>query len=111
MLILYSFGLKNQKPHPASRRFALHRVHVESLNSTLDKGGFKAFMPQGQHGFSTPSVRSLRSQADGNAIGMGCFSTEQIAWEVMKTFLGKSEQMNLEQATIAWDVDVVGEEE
>ena len=41
---------------------------------------------------------------------MGCFSTEQIAWEVLKTFLGKSEQMNLEQATIvAWDVDVVGE--
>ena len=45
-------------------------------------------------------------EADGNAIGMGCFSTEQIAWEVMKTFLAKSEQMNLEQATIiAWDVD------
>ena len=34
-------------------------------------------------------------EADGNAIGMGCFSTEKIAWEVMKTFLGKSEQMNL----------------
>ena len=49
-------------------------------------------------------------EAGGNAIGMGCFSTEQIAWEVLKTFLGKSEQMNLEQATIvAWDVDVVGE--
>ena len=50
-------------------------------------------------------------EADGNAIGMGCFSTEQIAWEVMKTFLGKSEQMNLQQATmIAWDIDVVGED-
>ena len=50
-------------------------------------------------------------EADGTAIGMGCFSTEQIAWEVMKTFLGKSEQMNLEQATIiAWDVDVVGKD-
>ena len=48
-------------------------------------------------------------EAAGNAIGMGCFSTEQIAWEVMKTVLAKSEQMNLEQATIiAWDVDVVG---
>lgn len=50
-------------------------------------------------------------EVDGNAIGMGCFSSEQIAWEVMKTFLAKSEQMNLEQATIvAWDVDVVGED-
>ena len=50
-------------------------------------------------------------EADGNAIGLGCFSTEQIAWEVMKTFLSKSEQMNLQQATmIAWDIDVVGED-
>ena len=39
-------------------------------------------------------------EADGNAIGMGCFSTEQIAWEVMKTFLGKSEQMDLELSLI-----------
>ena len=50
-------------------------------------------------------------EANGNAIGMGCFSTEQIAWEVMKTFLGKSEQMNLERATIvAWEIDVLGED-
>ena len=50
-------------------------------------------------------------EADGNAIGMGCFSTEEIAWQVLKTFLGKSEQMNLiEASVVAWDVDVLGED-
>ncbi|MDA8718333.1 hypothetical protein N9M09_03865, partial [Candidatus Poseidoniales archaeon] len=51
------------------------------------------------------------TEADGTAIGMGCFSTEEIAWQVLKTFLGKSEQMSLTEASVvAWDVDVLGED-
>jgi hypothetical protein len=51
------------------------------------------------------------TESDGTAIGMGCFSTEEIAWQVLKTFLGKSEQMSLTEASVvAWDVDVLGED-
>lgn len=48
-------------------------------------------------------------EAEGNAIGLGCFSTEEIAWQVLRTFLKKSEQMSLDSASIViWDVDVIG---
>ena len=61
------------------------------------------------HGFTQACVCSICSRSDGNAIGMGCFSTEQIAWEVMKL----PWKMANEPPTgdmIAWDVDVVGED-
>lgn len=50
-------------------------------------------------------------ETEGNAIGLGCFSSEQIAWQVLRSFLKKSEQMSLESASIViWDVDVIGHE-
>ena len=48
-------------------------------------------------------------ETSGNAIGLGCFSTEQVAWQVLRSFLKKSEQMSLDSASIViWDIDVIG---
>lgn len=50
-------------------------------------------------------------EADGKAIGMGCFSSEETAWQVLRTFLKKSDLMNLKSASIViWEIDIVGEE-
>ena len=45
-----------------------------------------------------PSVK----EDDGNTIGLGCFSTEEIAWDVLRAFIKKSEQMNLDSCSVAF---------
>ena len=55
-----------------------------------------------------PSV----TEEDGGTIGLGCFSTEKVAWEVLRTFLKRSEEMLLTSSSVvAWDRDRVGEED
>ncbi|MFL2984502.1 MAG: hypothetical protein ACJZ5B_03370 [Candidatus Poseidoniaceae archaeon] len=54
-----------------------------------------------------PSV----TEEDGGTIGLGCFSSEKVAWEVLRTFLKRSEEMLLSSSSVViWDVDRVGEE-
>ena len=54
-----------------------------------------------------PSV----TEENGGTIGLGCFSSEDTAWQVLRAFLKKSEQMLLESSSVVvWDVDIVGEE-
>ena len=54
-----------------------------------------------------PSV----TEEDGATIGLGCFSSEDTAWQVLRAFLKKSEQMLLESCSVVvWDVDIVGED-
>ena len=54
-----------------------------------------------------PSV----TEEDGGTIGLGCFSTEDTAWQVLRAFLRKSEQMLLNSCSVVvWDVDIVGED-
>tara|TARA_B110000459_G_C16322992_1_gene364417 strand:- start:105 stop:620 length:516 start_codon:yes stop_codon:yes gene_type:complete len=54
-----------------------------------------------------PSV----TEEDGNTIGLGCFSTEKVAWEVLRTFLKRSEQMLLiNSSVVVWDIDRIGED-
>jgi len=54
-----------------------------------------------------PSV----TEEDGGTIGLGCFSTEKVAWEVLRTFLKRSDEMLLRSSSVViWDVDRVGEE-
>ena len=46
----------------------------------------------------------------GNALSLGCFSSEETAWGVLRSFLRKSDQMLLESASVVvWDIDVIGE--
>ena len=46
----------------------------------------------------------------GNALSLGCFSSEETAWGVLRSFLKKSDQMLLESASVVvWDIDVIGE--
>jgi hypothetical protein len=50
-------------------------------------------------------------EAGGDVVGMGCFSTQETALNVLRSFLKKSHQVALERASItAWDVDVVGDD-
>ena len=50
-------------------------------------------------------------EEDGNTLGLGCFSTEEVAWQVLRAFLKKSEQMLLTKCSVVvWDIDIVGEE-
>ena len=54
-----------------------------------------------------PSV----TEEDGGTIGLGCFSSEKVAWEVLRTFLKRSEEMLLSSSSVViWDVDRVGQE-
>ena len=54
-----------------------------------------------------PSV----TEEDGGTIGLGCFSTEDTAGQVLRAFLKKSEQMLLNSCSVVvWDVDIVGED-
>ena len=47
----------------------------------------------------------------GAVVGMGCFSTQETALNVLRSFLKKSHQVPLERASVAtWDVDVVGDD-
>ncbi|MBT60811.1 MAG: hypothetical protein CMA63_04575, partial [Euryarchaeota archaeon] len=50
-------------------------------------------------------------EEDGRSLALGCFSSEETAWQVLRTFLKKSDQMSLKSASVVvWDVDVVGED-
>ena len=54
-----------------------------------------------------PSV----TEEEGGTIGLGCFSSEDTAWQVLRAFLKKSEQMLLQSCSVVvWDVDIVGED-
>ena len=54
-----------------------------------------------------PSV----TEEEGGAIGLGIFSTEEIAWKVLRRFLRKSHLMSLKRSDLViWEVDQVGEE-
>jgi hypothetical protein len=47
----------------------------------------------------------------GNSLALGCFSSEETAWQVLRTFLKKSDQMLLISSTVVvWDIDVIGED-
>ena len=51
------------------------------------------------------------TEENGGTIALGCFSSEETAWQVLRAFLKKSEQMLLESSSVViWDVDIVGEE-
>ena len=53
-----------------------------------------------------PSV----TEEGGGAIGLGVFSSEEIAWKVLRAFLKKSDQMSLTRSDLViWEVDLVGE--
>ena len=46
----------------------------------------------------------------GNSLSLGCFSSEETAWSVLRSFLRKSDQMLLVSASVVvWDIDVIGE--
>jgi hypothetical protein len=47
-------------------------------------------------------------EEDGTVVGMGCFSSQETALNVLRSFLKKSHQVPLQRASVAaWDVDVV----
>ena len=47
----------------------------------------------------------------GAVVGMGCFSSQETALNVLRSFLKKSHQVPLERASVtAWEVDVVGDD-
>jgi hypothetical protein len=48
-------------------------------------------------------------EANGDVVGMGCFSSQATAVNVLRDHLKRSHQVSLERASIAaWEVDVVG---
>jgi hypothetical protein len=50
-------------------------------------------------------------EANGKAIGMGCFSTEETAWQVLRSFLKKSDIMELASASVViWEIDIIGDD-
>ena len=50
-------------------------------------------------------------EGNGAVVGMGCFSTQETALNVLRAFLKKSHQVPLKRASIAaWEVDVVGDD-
>ena len=54
-----------------------------------------------------PSV----TEVEGGTIGLGVFSSEETAWNVLRRFLRKSHLMNLNRSDVViWDIDIVGEE-
>ena len=54
-----------------------------------------------------PSV----TEENGNTIGLGVFSTEEVAWKVLRTFLKKSHLMSLNRSDfVIWEIDQVGED-
>ena len=54
-----------------------------------------------------PSV----TEESGNTIGLGVFSTEEVAWKVLRTFLKKSHLMSLNRSDfVIWEIDQVGED-
>ena len=50
-------------------------------------------------------------EEDGTVVGMGCFSSQETALNVLRSFLKKSHQVPLQRASVAaWDLDVVGDD-
>lgn len=71
---------------------------IDCFNSTMGEPVSRVFVP---------SV----TEEVGGTIGLGCFSTEDTAWQVLRAFLKKSEQMLLNSCSVVvWDVDIVGED-
>ena len=71
---------------------------IDCFNSAMGEPVSRVFVP---------SV----TEEDGGTIGLGCFSTEDTAWQVLRAFLKKSEQMLLNSCSVVvWDVDIVGED-
>ena len=74
----------------------------EGLKGRLQLG---VFMPTPSRVF-VPSV----TEEEGGAIGLGVFSSEEVAWKVLRTFLKKSDQMSLNRSDLViWEVDQIGE--
>ena len=47
----------------------------------------------------------------GAVVAMGCFSTQETAMNVLRSFLKKSHQVPLDRASVAsWEIDVVGDD-
>ena len=47
-------------------------------------------------------------EEDGTVVGMGCFSSQETALNVLRSFLKKSHQVPLQRASVAaWDIDAV----
>ena len=78
------------------------------MNNRIDTiDCFNYVMGEGVARVFVPSV----TEENGGTIGLGCFSSEDTAWQVLRAFLKKSEQMLLESSSVVvWDVDIVGEE-
>ena len=54
-----------------------------------------------------PSV----TEEDGGTIGLGVFSSEEVAWKVLRKFLSKSHLMSLTRSDLViWEIDQVGED-
>ena len=54
-----------------------------------------------------PSV----TEEDGGTIGLGVFSSEEVAWKVLRKFLSKSHLMTLTRSDLViWEIDQVGED-
>ena len=54
-----------------------------------------------------PSV----TEESGETIGLGVFSTEEVAWKVLRKFLRKSHLMSLNRSDLViWEIDQVGED-
>ena len=50
-------------------------------------------------------------EEDGGTLGLGCFSTEEVAWQVLRAFLKRSEEMLLAKCSVVmWDIDRIGED-
>ena len=78
------------------------------MNERIDTiDWFNTIMGEQMSRVFVPSV----TEEDGGTIGLGCFSTEDTAWQVLRAFLKKSEQMLLTSCSVVvWEIDIVGEE-
>ena len=48
--------------------------------------------------------------SESGTIGLGIFSSEETAWNVLRAFIKKTQMMHLtELSVVVWDVDIVGE--
>ena len=71
--------------------------------------GLKGLLNLGMY-MASPSRVFVPSVTEGNggAIGLGVFSSEEVAWTVLRAFLKKSDQMELTRSDLViWEVDQV----
>ena len=69
--------------------------------------GCPVFMAEEISRVFVPSV----VEENGDTLGLGCFSSEEVAWQVLRALLKKSEEMLLiKSSVVVWDIDIVGEE-